>query len=541
MFRVLVLGKTQEIAEEAASWAVSGEKLENTYGKKYEIGERSAVIRTFPLWFKQKVAPAIGDAVLVVVKTPEDLSPIKSLMKHYQRIPLKFVLYDPEANQEDFKVHFKAVPITKGTATEFVEKLIEANNELIKLIATVFKNFDKDNDGFIELKELQAFSKELGSEFNPEEAKKMIKIMDVNKDGKISLEEFIGWWKAGCRGNSQKILCMLKKLGKKNPFLKKAITSLESVKPALETDKLANVKLGVYLNKIEKTGMLFDITILGTGKELEEEFKIFSEGIGVSKNDLFAGFSFGVKNPAEAANTLKEIINTFVMIGTNLFAKAADVLSDLEFNFGSVKDKAIACAIPSVKGSTDLAPLMPFIEKLLTLMLPNQSLSMKFCTATDFEKLSIEDRSFVDLLFDGISFEILGQLNPFMKERIGSIFKAPNITGNIPAHLKTPLKNLCNLPLSSFNGEVEFEPTPELKNLLKEPMGDMFFSTPAKDLKKEYGPELKNSISALPILETVHQFFRDEITNINLLIYLCNLGAIRMRLDIPGLSLALDF
>ena len=541
MFRVLVLGKTQEIAEEAASWAVSGEKLENTYGKKYEIGERSAVIRTFPLWFQQKVAPAIGDAVLIVAKTPEDLSPIKSLLEPYKRIPLKFVLYDAGANQEDFKMDFKAVPITKGTPKEFVEKLIEANNELIKLIAGVFKKFDKNNDGFIELKELQSLSKELGSELKPGEAKNMIKIMDVNKDGKISLEEFIGWWKAGCRGNSQRILSMLKKVAENNTFLQQAITSLESAKPAPETDKMINMKLGVYLSKIEKTGMLFDMTILSTGKELEEEFKTFSEGVGVSKNDLFAGLSFGVKNPAAATNILKEITNSSVMLGTSLSAKAADVLSDLEFKFGSVKDKAIACAVPSVKGSTDLVPFMPFIEKLSSIMLPNQSLSIKLCTATDLEKLSTEERSFVDLLFDGISFEILGQLNPFIKERIAAILKPANIIQNMPPALQPGVQALNNTMLSSINGEIEFEPIPELKDVLREPMGEMFFSTPAKDLKKEYGPELKDNISELPIMKTVHQFFKDEVTCVNLLIYLCNLGAIRVRLDIPGLSLALDF
>jgi hypothetical protein len=542
MFRVLVLGKTQEISKEAAAWAVSGEMLENTYGKKYEINGLGAVIRTFPLWIGQKGAAAIGDVVLIVAKAPEDLSAIRPLLTPYKRIPLKFVLYDGVTNQGEFEAEFKAIPIKKGTPTEFVERLIESSNELVKLITSVFKNFDKNNDGFIELGELQALSKELGSELKSEEAKKMIKIMDVNKDGKISLEELIAWWKTGCRGSSQRIMSLIKKVTKNNVLLQNAIASLESIKSTPETDRVINTKFGVYLSKIEKPGMMFDVTILSIGKELEEEFKTFAYGIGVAKNDLFVGFSFGVKNPAAATKTLEQIINSSVMLGINLSPKAADVLSDLEFKFGSTQDKAIVCAIPSVKGSTDLAPFMPFLEKLSNVMLPNQTISIKLCTATDFEKLSTDERALIDLLFDGISFEVLGQFNPYLKERIVKIVKAVNILQGMPPALQNVMPQaLGGAVLSTFNGEIEFEPTPELKETLREPIGEVVFSTPVKSLKEMLAPQLKENISSLPLLQNIHKFFKDEVTSINLLVYVSNLGAIRVRFDIPGLYFALNF
>lgn len=540
MFRVLVLGKTEEIAKEIASWAVSGETSANTYGKKYEIGDHSAVIRTFPIWAGQKGAAGIGEVVLVVLKTAEDLSALEPLLIPYEKIPLKFLLYDGVANQVDFGEKFKLLPLLKGTPTEFVERLIAANNDLVKLIAGVFKNFDKNNDGFIELEELRAMSKELGAELSPEDTKKAIKIMDINKDGKISLGEFISWWKTGFRGSSQKIFSLAKKLTKNSYFLQKAMVGLQFIKPAPETNKVITTNFGIYLKKFEETGLKFDVTILSNGKELDEEFKTFSTPFAFKKNEIFAAIGFGAANPAESTKRLEEIVNTTITLGSSLSAKVKEVLTYVDFKFGTSGKHAIVCAVPSVKGSSDLALFMPFLEKLSGVMLPNQLIRLKFCTAFDFEKLANEERSPGDVLFDGLSFEILGQFNPYLKERIADIGKTIKmVEGMSPAMQLVATQALGGAMLTSFNGDIELDPTPELKETIRNMSNagnPKLFSASCKTLKEEMKKDIEQKADYLPPLFTeTYNFIKDGIDSITLFIYFCNLGGIRLILDLKGL------
>jgi Ca2+-binding EF-hand superfamily protein len=61
----------------------------------------------------------------------------------------------------------------------------------------VFKSFDKDNSGFIDINELKDVSVELGRPLDAAELEECMKDLDQNKDGKISYDEFANWWLSG--------------------------------------------------------------------------------------------------------------------------------------------------------------------------------------------------------------------------------------------------------------------------------------------------------------------------------------------------------
>ena len=65
-----------------------------------------------------------------------------------------------------------------------------------------FSSLDKDGNGFIEATELKAISKELGRELDSAEVDECLKDIDINKDNKISYEEFAKWWLSGRQGLS---------------------------------------------------------------------------------------------------------------------------------------------------------------------------------------------------------------------------------------------------------------------------------------------------------------------------------------------------
>lgn len=70
----------------------------------------------------------------------------------------------------------------------------ERKNEMMR----AFQLIDKNNDKFIDSKELMATLTSLGEPLTEEEVKAMIKVADVNKDGKIDYEEFVKFIIAPC-------------------------------------------------------------------------------------------------------------------------------------------------------------------------------------------------------------------------------------------------------------------------------------------------------------------------------------------------------
>lgn len=74
--------------------------------------------------------------------------------------------------------------------------------ELQEVMNKIFKSFDKDSSGFIDIGELADVAKELGRPMDHDELEECMKDLDINKDRKISYEEFSNWWLSGRQGLS---------------------------------------------------------------------------------------------------------------------------------------------------------------------------------------------------------------------------------------------------------------------------------------------------------------------------------------------------
>ena len=68
------------------------------------------------------------------------------------------------------------------------------------LLKEVYRKIDADGSGYIDVKELGQAGKEMGHEQSAEELKEEMAIIDANGDGRITFEEFKGWWKKGRQG-----------------------------------------------------------------------------------------------------------------------------------------------------------------------------------------------------------------------------------------------------------------------------------------------------------------------------------------------------
>ncbi|CAF0795724.1 unnamed protein product [Brachionus calyciflorus] len=65
------------------------------------------------------------------------------------------------------------------------------SEEEISNILELFNYFDKDKNGFISKSELKTGYEKFGSKLKRKDLKLMVENFDVNKDGKISFEEFL--------------------------------------------------------------------------------------------------------------------------------------------------------------------------------------------------------------------------------------------------------------------------------------------------------------------------------------------------------------
>jgi hypothetical protein len=117
----------------------------------------------------------------------------------------------------------------------------------------VFKSFDKDNSGFIDINELADVAKDLGRTLDANELAESMRDLDVNKDNKISYEEFSQWWLSGRQGLSEWMRSLLSFKLKSLKFLDQISDQVKEVLESASTESAADIStssLSVNINKV---------------------------------------------------------------------------------------------------------------------------------------------------------------------------------------------------------------------------------------------------------------------------------------------------
>jgi hypothetical protein len=539
MLRLIVVGKTEVLAKQDAEWTVSGEVINGNYEKKYEIESRAVVIKATAYSAEHPGPKPVGDALLIILRTPADVDALMPALKPFEKMPLKFVLYDGAPANLICEGQLGMKPAQKKSPADFAGMLIQENNKFVGMVMKVFKDFDKDGSGFLDLSEIAAVAKELGTELSEAELALIMQELDVNKDKKISMEEFVEWWKMGRQERTGKMGNLVTDWLKKHKVmesLSEAATKFAGL--GAEEHKLQKSSFAFHVNRVKAAGILFEFSVMTKGTALNNEFQVFSGANALAPDQPFFGLALGAKNPKDARSTLEELVNAGLAMAGGMIPKAEMVIAMVNPKFGETNNKAVFTVEPSEGGKPMVAGMLEMVKPFLSLVVPDQSIRFFTAFATDLKKIITEDKPVWELLLDGISSEIKSETSPKLSELTSKAVAGMTSSFGLPHHQLAPLAGLMQSGqwISGGNGEIEFEVDQELKDLIKETIGPNPFAAPLKDLKAMIAPQAQEVIGSVPLLDQLHKLFKEQVTSIEFFFYVAGIIGIKISLDLPGLG-----
>jgi hypothetical protein len=201
----------------------------------------------------------------------------------------------------------------------------------------VFDSFDKDKNGFIDISEIKALSKELGHEVSDTDVQTIFAEIDTNKDGKISFGEFAIWWNSG---KATKLEGLVYYQLKAHKLLSKAHSDLTRLGQSLDTKYDNTVEahyFGIQAGESEhKTKLDFKAAFGGTEEKLLFEHTLGKLGRPWDQNAIV--LSFKSPNPETAKDGLKDLIDTALQFAAFLPPEVGQVISSLTFDYFTTAD-----------------------------------------------------------------------------------------------------------------------------------------------------------------------------------------------------------
>jgi len=538
MFRLLIIGRTEDIVKDAAKWAVSDEKKGNLYEKQYEISDLAMTIKVYPLWVGQKARKPIGDGLLLIAKTSGDLQAMESFIQIYKAMPIKFILYDGAPTEPSFEAKWDAKPLSKGPPMEFVEKLITANNEIVKRVAKVFQSFDKSGTGKIDVATLKSVASELEKDFEKDIYKTFSEGFEAIKPGLSNLEDVMEWWKSGGLENPSQVGTMINSIIDENPIIQMIVQSFKQLKMQNQAGKTFEGKFSAHANKVDVPGAAIHIGFKTCGNSLDADFQEYANPVGIGNYDPFIGIAFKSPNPEEAVTQLQNILDCAIMLGKSMSAEVNDLMTFIDLKYETTSDKVLLCIVPSDKGATAIDPIISLLNSFSHIIALDQFISADFKLATDLEKLVTEERPFYDILLDGVTMNMAYKFNIDITKYLNHIQTIGGVFGFLPKGNKDALFAFLFIIdlIKSYEGELEFEASQDIKEAINDYITDEETKLPLKFLKEEMVEEVREKIEAVPLFGMIHSFFRDNVTGIEIFNYFIGLFGIKFTLALPGLS-----
>jgi hypothetical protein len=398
-FRFIVLSNTEQSANEFAKWLTGTDLKDGVYTRKYKNTEFIGYCR----WpgSGKPIGTGINDAILIRLGATDKWSELRDFVDKNSLINIKVLVSnnDMQSIVDEVKPTF-CVNIAKKTNEEVLDELIKVEDAVDNLIDQVFKNFDKSGDGYINFNELEAICRELGYDVTHNEFMKTLRSLDINKDNRISYDEFKDWFKKGrqCTQLMDKLVSM--RIATNNFF-----------QSYLNTDYLNFIKTKVdYLNKvkkelitsfvsinIEKVRLNPDITVgidgYFGGEVMETISKSYVDNFeeDLRHTDTFMIVEFTCKDPARYNENVK-LLSKFIDSMRESFGAVSQKFFSSIGNDVSIKvikkDSNTICL--SLKFKREIKENILSFENSLFYLLDDQisqTINLSFCVSGNIDKV----------------------------------------------------------------------------------------------------------------------------------------------------------
>lgn len=428
--RFVVLANNQVESENLAKKIMQTDNNELEYFKRTHNNYEFNAFCRWSNYPKGTIGSASVDAIIISLNDSKEWGYIKEALFPFSLVHFKILLIPnskKDAELTSIESEAKAnmtLDSENFSAEEILNHIIKAEEETNNLLKTVFSNFDKAGDGFIDLTEMETICRELGLDVTHAEFQDTLRSLDINHDNKIGFDEFVDWWKKG-RQCSKLMESLISMKIATSAFLKKCVDSkyLQFIKSKCEKAKseknqLINSFFGVNIESVrEKPDLQISLEGFFGGEAKESLSKSYVQDFeeNLKTSDMFVIFEFIVKDSSNMESLIRKL--------TNLANVIRESLQGISSKFSAFVNNGISIRVLkksenviclSFKIRRSLKEEFSFFENAFNLLLDEsitQNICISFGLSGNMEKVKNNPNGiFIDSLDLGASLQLKTQL-----------------------------------------------------------------------------------------------------------------------------------
>jgi hypothetical protein len=541
LLRCMIVALTEEAGNEFASWLFGAEsKKDGIFSSSYQDYDFKAYVR-WPECPKGLPGAPASDALIIRVKNNDEWSKVYDYVREKGLIQFKLAVIDEDIQtlSEEAKPNI-VVKFPEKSNSQILEELIKAEKELNDLLLSVFKNFDKSGDGFINLSEMETLCRELGVDVTHSDFHETLVSLDVNHDNKISFEEFSDWYKNGrqCSKLMENLILMRIATSSflnswtNSPYLQNLKEKVEYLKK--EKRELINSFLSLNMEQVKQQPevmLSFDGYFGGEFKETISKSYVQNYEEGLKSTDFFLIVEFQLKDPSKT-DKIQKIMTNLINITRESFMNVSKKMFSFFNNDVSIKvlkkNADTLCLSLKIRRNAKLELLS--IENAIQSVLDDditQKVSFSFCLSGDVEKVKSNPTGiFVDSFNPAASLELKTEILKKNLKLIIKSFKSHlpkflkfwlNSYGGSHINLKFNLEHLKSLDNSILQQQNQLI-IAFLNTKLKEILQDVLSSFGGFNMFQKFYENVKNHFNVVLNTPQIHATAKIDISGVETLI-----------------------
>jgi hypothetical protein len=483
MINLVCVSVSEQRANELAKHITDSEDMWNGYFIREKDGEeyRFLSYTRWPSTPKGSPTTIYADTMVVDVSDLNEFKEVEEYVRSRGRIPQIIIYSNTDlSNLEKTFRHHNAKWVNKQECKEDKLRQFIAGHyfDLLKLIKETFDKFDKDGSGTIEREEIKKAASELGENITSEEFDKCFAVMDENKDGIITFQEFVTWWKLG-RQNS----ALMKKIVQLEMMTSKILKSDTLVELRKELEALKDEKslskffFKVYSDEISDPGFQLYFHGVKGGDRLElvrSHLLKFQQATTQAEHSRWIDLTFSFDNTiqqSDAYNLLKDskvkLMNLLELINPVLYETITRLFT-FDY-FKSHSDNSVVIRMGNkVETQKQLDIALIELIQLLKTITTTQEFIVDIRTQSSIGDVLKDKVNVVKALFN-YSFEVKSNLHSgILKVLCGSLHRDfIKFISMMLAPMSTKFE--CHMKMESFleAWNIKTEPLEKLVDLLK--------------------------------------------------------------------------